>query len=124
MQVEAGDVEAPEDQVGAEADVLPGDGDPLQLAVVARCEPAPLVELAVVGQVGLRGDAEDRAAVRNEGTEVTSGSRTLFVGPTSLLVYKAIAVEGGVLFPVYQRDSQARERWRVAVNFAYFFWLQ
>jgi len=68
--------------------------------------------------------AEDRAAVRNEGTEVTSGSRTLFVGPTSLLVYKAIAVEGGVLFPVYQRDSQARERWRVAVNFAYFFWLQ
>ena len=49
--------------------------------------------------------------------------RSIFIGPTSLLVYKAIAVEGGVLFPAYQRDGQPRERMRIAVNVAYFFWL-
>ena len=37
--------------------------------------------------------------------------------------YKAIALEGGVLFPVYQRTAEHRERVRVALNFAYFFWL-
>ena len=41
-----------------------------------------------------------------------------------LLVYKAIALEGGVLFPVVSEDDQSRERMRVAVNFAYFFWLK
>jgi hypothetical protein len=68
--------------------------------------------------------AEDRGNSRASGVELQDGSRTVFVGPTSLLVYKAIAVEGGVLFPLYQRTQQARERMRVAVNFAYFFWLK
>jgi hypothetical protein len=68
--------------------------------------------------------AEDRANGRMAGVDLQDGGRTAFVGPTSLLVYKAIAVEGGVLFPVYQRTQQARERMRVAVNFAYFFWLK
>lgn len=66
--------------------------------------------------------AEDRTATEAAGVDLDQGSRSLFVGPTSLLVYKAIAVEGGVMFPVYQRDGQARERVRVAVNVAYFFW--
>lgn len=53
------------------------------------------------------------------------GSRTLFIGPTTLLVYKAIAVEAGILFPAYQSDrSSIKERARLAVNFAYFFWLK
>jgi hypothetical protein len=68
--------------------------------------------------------AEDRTNGRVSGVELEDGSRTVFLGPTSLLVYKAIAVEGGVLFPLYQRTQQARERMRVAVNFAYFFWLK
>jgi hypothetical protein len=68
--------------------------------------------------------AEDRGNSRALGVELQDGSRTVFVGPTSLLVYKAIALEGGVLFPVYQRTDQARERMRVAINFAYFFWLK
>jgi len=68
--------------------------------------------------------AEDRTNGRMSGVELQDGSRTVFIGPTSLLVYKAIAVEGGVLFPVYQRTQQARERMRVAINFAYFFWLK
>jgi hypothetical protein len=68
--------------------------------------------------------AEDRTNGRMSGVELQDGGRTVFVGPASLLVYKAIAVEGGVLFPVYQRTQEARERMRIAVNFAYFFWLK
>ena len=68
--------------------------------------------------------AEDRTNGHMSGVELQDGVRTVFIGPTPLLVYKAIAVEGGVLFPVYQRTQQARERMRLALNFAYFFWLK
>jgi hypothetical protein len=70
--------------------------------------------------------AEDRAADRVGGIDAGRGSRTVFVGPTSLLLYKAIGIEGGVLFPAYQRvdTGRARERVRVAINVAYFFWLK
>jgi len=68
--------------------------------------------------------AENRTATQVADVDVDQDARTMFVGPTSLLVYKAIAVEGGVLFPVYQRANQVKERVRVAVNFAYFFWLK
>ena len=69
--------------------------------------------------------AEDRAANRLAGVAV-GGGRTMFVGPTALLLHKAIGVEGGVLFPAYQRIDASRdeERFRVAVNVAYFFWLK
>lgn len=67
--------------------------------------------------------AEDRTNNVVSGVDAGRGGRAVFVGPTSLVVYKAIAVEGGVLFPVYQQTAQDRERVRVAVNFAYFFWL-
>jgi hypothetical protein len=72
----------------------------------------------------VEGTAENRTAAQVGGVDIDQGARTIFVGPTSLLVYKAIAVEGGVLFPVYQRANQVKERFRVAVNFAYFFWLK
>jgi hypothetical protein len=68
--------------------------------------------------------AEDRTATTSASVDVAPGGRTVFAGPTSLLVYKAIALEGGVLFPLYQKDNQFRERMRIAVNFAYFFWLK
>jgi hypothetical protein len=70
--------------------------------------------------------AEDRAAPRIGGSATGMGTRTVFVGPTSLLLHKAIGVEAGVLFPAYQRAdaSSVKERVRVAVNFAYFFWLK
>jgi hypothetical protein len=68
--------------------------------------------------------AEERGGDR-VGTIDGASSRTVFVGPTTLLVYKAIAVEAGVLFPAHQRDGAAPlERARVAVNVAYFFWLK
>lgn len=69
--------------------------------------------------------AEDRQADRVDGVDRAPGSRAVFVGPTTLLVYKAIALEGGVLFPAYQRNTAGAptERLRVALNVSYFFWL-
>ena len=68
--------------------------------------------------------AEHRGAARLAGAEVIPALRSVYVGPTSLLVYKAIAIEAGILFPMHQSERQPRERFRAAVNFAYFFWLQ
>jgi len=70
--------------------------------------------------------AEDRGAPRVAGVDARTGARTVFVGPTTLLLHKAIALEGGVLFPAYQRvdASSVKEHVRVAVNVAYFFWLK
>jgi hypothetical protein len=68
--------------------------------------------------------AEDRTAPQLGSSDAAPGVRSVFAGPTSLLVYKAIAVEGGILFPLYLPDQQPRERFRAAVNFAYFFWLK
>jgi len=70
--------------------------------------------------------AEDRDRPRTFGTEVPIGARTVFVGPTSLLLHRAFALEGGVLFPAYERvdSGSTKERIRVAVNVAYFFWLK
>lgn len=70
--------------------------------------------------------AEDRGAPTHGGVESGSGSRTLFVGPTALLLHKAIGIGGGVLFPVYQQlgPGGVPERFRVAVDVAYFFWLK
>ena len=69
---------------------------------------------------------EERGNARVSGVERADGARTVFVGPTSLLLHKAFGVEAGVLFPAYQRveASAVRERMRVAVNVAYFFWLK
>jgi hypothetical protein len=70
--------------------------------------------------------AEDRGAQRTAGVETAAGARTVFVGPTTLLLHKAIGVEAGVLFPAYQRvdSTSVKEHVRVAVNLAYFFWLK
>ena len=95
------------------------------LTAVYGYRPAPL--RTEPGKPDLRffveATAEDRGATRANGIDVRGSERTVFVGPTSLLLYKAIAVEGGALFPVYQRDGQLRERVRIAINVAYFFWL-
>jgi hypothetical protein len=64
---------------------------------------------------------EDRQANRSSIVSVAQPRRTLFVGPTSLLVYKAIALSGGVQWTAYQTDrAGAKEHMRVAVNFSYF----
>jgi hypothetical protein len=53
-----------------------------------------------------------------------SESHQVFVGPTTLGVYKNYAVSAGVQFPVYQdvsRQFYPREHFRFAINFSYFF---
>jgi hypothetical protein len=51
------------------------------------------------------------------------GSHQLFIGPTTLGVFKNYAVSAGIQVPVYQAVSPIypRERVRFAVNFSYFF---
>jgi hypothetical protein len=52
-----------------------------------------------------------------------SGASQMFLGPSLLGVYRAIGIEAGMQFPVY-RDAGAlfpKERYRFAINFAYFF---
>jgi hypothetical protein len=69
------------------------------------------------------GDETGRALHR--GTSMPdSGGRAVLVGPSVLLLYKAYGIEGGMLFPVYQRTGrmQPEERFRFGVNFTYFFW--
>lgn len=64
---------------------------------------------------------EDRSQVSVDDARVRPGPRTVFLGPTSLLVYKAIALAGGVQWPAYQRTGAgAKETARVAMNFSYF----
>lgn len=50
-------------------------------------------------------------------------SQQIFIGPTTLGVYKNYAVSAGVQFPVYRAVSPVypQERYRFALNFAYFF---
>jgi hypothetical protein len=63
-------------------------------------------------------------SVHNGHPMADTGGRVSLVGPTMLLLYRAYAVEGGVLFPVYQRNRRAQpdERIRFGLNFTYFFW--
>ena len=68
---------------------------------------------------GERGGAIHRAGVVLPG----SASHQVFAGPTTLGVYKNIALSAGVQFPVYRNAGSiyGRERVRFAVNFSHFF---
>jgi hypothetical protein len=68
---------------------------------------------------GERSGDIQRSAVKLRGTD----THQVFLGPTTLGVYKNIAVSAGVQFPVYRESSSIypRERVRFALNFAYFF---
>jgi hypothetical protein len=60
---------------------------------------------------------------RNDAVLLGSQASQIFLGPSLLGVYRAIGVEAGIQFPLY-RDTgplYPRERYRFAINFAYFF---
>jgi hypothetical protein len=60
---------------------------------------------------------------RNDAVLPGSQASQIFLGPSLLGVYRAIGVEAGIQFPLY-RDTgplYPRERYRFAINFAYFF---
>jgi hypothetical protein len=60
---------------------------------------------------------------RNNMLLPATGGHQIFVGPTTLGIWKNYAISGGVQFPVYRDTGPAhpRERLRLAVNFSYFF---
>jgi hypothetical protein len=65
-----------------------------------------------------------QGSIQRAGLEVPgSKSHQVFLGPTTLGVYKNYAVSAGIQFPVYRDSSPLypHERVRFAVNFAYFF---
>jgi hypothetical protein len=68
---------------------------------------------------------EHTGVARHHGFEMLwSGGTAVFAGPSTLLLYKAYGISGGVLFPVYQRtNGDPHERFRANINFTYFFWL-
>jgi hypothetical protein len=68
---------------------------------------------------GERSGSIKRAGVTLRGSD----SNQVFLGPTTLGVYKNYAVSAGIQFPIYRDSSPIypRERVRFAVNFAYFF---
>ena len=70
--------------------------------------------------------AEHTGMARHYGLDMLStGGKAVFAGPTALLLYKAYAVQAGVLLPVYYRPNGAvNERFRFAANVSYFFWLK
>lgn len=76
--------------------------------------------------------AEDPGEHHSSGNDLTSrpahsgpgGGDLVLVGPTVLMLYKAYGIEGGILFPLYQRQRQGQpeERFRVALNVTIFLW--
>ena len=52
-----------------------------------------------------------------------SQANQIFFGPSVLGVYRAIGIEAGIQFPVYRDMGPLfpKERYRFAINFAYFF---
>jgi hypothetical protein len=68
---------------------------------------------------------EKTGTIQREGLSLPgSQGHQMFLGPTTLGVYKNYAVSAGIQFPVYQDIRPAiypRERVRVAINFSYFF---
>lgn len=72
-----------------------------------------------VEMTGERSSKLRRAGHEMPGTE----AHQIFVGPTTLGIYKNYAIEGGIQFPVF-RDVGAKfqeEDFRFAINFSYFF---
>jgi len=63
-------------------------------------------------------------AQRANATVPDTGGYVALVGPSMLLLYKAYALEAGIQFPLYERlnGAQSSERFRLGVNFTYFFW--
>jgi hypothetical protein len=97
-------------------------GDSRTLTMVYGYRPAAFRERT--GRPDLRffveSTFEDRQVSRSTDARLTAPPRTLFIGPTSLLVYKAMALSGGLQWAAYQDADFARERTRVAINFSYF----
>lgn len=76
------------------------------------------------GRFFIEMNGEDSSRVRHNGVLVpgTDGQQ-IFLGPTTLWIYKNYGIEAGIEFPIYRNTGPAfpHERFRVAVDFSYFF---
>lgn len=67
---------------------------------------------------------ENSSLVEQSGIKVSdTGGQQIFIGPTTLGIYKNVAIEGGIQFPIYRNvgSRHLKENLRVALNFSYFF---
>lgn len=66
---------------------------------------------------------EKWGSIRHLGVPLSNtGGHQVFLGPSTLGIYKSFAISGGAQFPVYRDTSSVfpREKVRVAVNVSYF----
>ncbi|MGH9351816.1 MAG: hypothetical protein ACRD2G_06625 [Terriglobia bacterium] len=68
------------------------------------------------------GEYSDRVLHNGLSVPGTNGGR-VFVGPSTLWIYKNYGIEAGNQFPVYRHTGPRfeRERYRIAIDFSYFF---
>jgi hypothetical protein len=67
---------------------------------------------------------ERTGTLQRQGLELPgSQAQQMFLGPSLLGVYRAIGIEAGIQFPIYRDIGPLylKERYRFAINFAYFF---
>ncbi len=72
--------------------------------------------------IEMNGEYSNRVLHNGLAVPGTNGGQ-VFMGPTTLWLYKNYGIEAGIQFPVYQntRPLFERERYRFAVDFSYFF---
>jgi hypothetical protein len=69
-------------------------------------------------------NGENASRITHNGLHVTgTNGDQVFLGPSTLWLYKNYGVEAGIQFPVYRNTGPQfqRERYRFAINFSYFF---
>lgn len=67
---------------------------------------------------------EKSSDLRMDGVKMLqTGGHALFLGPSTLGIYKHYAIEGGIQFPVYRNTgtTQQKEKFRYSLNFSTFF---
>lgn len=72
--------------------------------------------------VEMNGEYSDKVLHNHLSVPGTNGGR-VFVGPTTLWLYKNYGIGAGIQFPVYRNTGPVfgRERYRFAIDFSYFF---
>lgn len=67
---------------------------------------------------------ENSSRIRRDGKEIgDTGGHQIIIGPTTLGIYRNLALQGGIQFPIYRNvgSKHQKENLRFAVNFSYFF---
>lgn len=73
--------------------------------------------------IEMNGENAVNRVLRNGLAAPGTNGQQIFVGPTTLWIYKNYAIEAGIQFPVYRNVGPVfeRERFRFVINYSYFF---